>query len=298
LDHWNTSRVTNMTGMFSNASEFEQDLSMWNVGNVRNTIVANMFFRTRMSATPQFWPHIAENLPPTTPMPTPLVPPLFNPGFGMVPSQPPVPPPLSEEQRRIAEELRERHKKAKEQPQGRPSSPDKNEFPFCCVCGEELNNVEGPDGYIKFNDDRPTSKHYKDVIRVCGHRAKHFMHRGCAIQWQNAPQVNITAQMGFNQYSNIVSQQKTSKCPICTRNMENLECAEKVDNDEILRVTHNDDTSPNKKKSPNQKAGKRGIIQTKKQRKSGGQTRKQRKCVQSKKQRKNGKNKQETRKNQ
>merc|ERR1712032_295179 len=36
LSKWNVAQVTNMLGMFSQASVFNQDLSKWNVGKVTN----------------------------------------------------------------------------------------------------------------------------------------------------------------------------------------------------------------------------------------------------------------------
>jgi surface protein len=36
LSDWDTSKVTNMFGMFADAQSFNQDISEWNVSNVTN----------------------------------------------------------------------------------------------------------------------------------------------------------------------------------------------------------------------------------------------------------------------
>ncbi len=245
LNSWDTHQVTDMSYMFNEASSFNQNLSSWNTNSVTNfgnngnpILMRNdMFSGSQM--TPNHMPVFAPPMlfPPQPPPRT-------------LPEQP-----LTEEQRQIATELITRHKKEKEKPPKLPTPPNEGEYPFCCVCGYKLNNIEGP-------SEKNGSK-ANDVIRVCGPNARHFIHRECAIRWKDAGLVDIAAQMGNNVHSSFSRQAKSGKCPVCVKPMENLENAPKVDDAEILRVTYND-----------QKAGKRGS-KTKKRNKHNNRTRKQ-----------------------
>ena len=47
LSNWNTSKVTDMSYMFTGSTVFNQDISSWDVGLV--TAMNNMFFNSKLS---------------------------------------------------------------------------------------------------------------------------------------------------------------------------------------------------------------------------------------------------------
>jgi hypothetical protein len=63
ISSWNTSRVTNMTRAFDGRARFDEDLSRWNVANVRN--MNEMFFKAsqnNVTNTPSFCFGVKQNL--------------------------------------------------------------------------------------------------------------------------------------------------------------------------------------------------------------------------------------------
>ena len=198
LDQWNVSNVDNFEEMFEN-SVFNQDISNWSVKIKERAKTINMF-----NGCP--------------------IPDEYN--------------PLIDRENKKAKVEREKRQAFREQQKELASKHviptiDNTKFPDCCICQEPLNNIDGPELAESCGGER-----CRDVIRVCGPTAPHFMHRGCAIQWAAPPEVNITTQMGFD-FGYSVSQKRANKCPLCSESMSNnLMDQPQVPNDEILRETY------------------------------------------------------------
>jgi hypothetical protein len=81
-------------------------------------------------------------------------------------------------------------------------------FPDCIICGNYLNNADGPD---------PTDNcrsNCDDVVNVC--RNNHLFHRACILNSCNAGEIDLLEQMnvaGSGEYT--VAQSIATICPIC-----------------------------------------------------------------------------------
>jgi len=81
-------------------------------------------------------------------------------------------------------------------------------FPECVICGNYLNNVDGPDPTDK------CSSNCEDVVNVC--RNNHLFHRACILNSCNAAEVDIVGQMniqGEDEYT--IPQSIATICPMC-----------------------------------------------------------------------------------
>jgi surface protein len=244
LNHFNTGKVTNMTSMFENAYNFNQPLNNWDVSNVTST--AEMFknassFLQSLSNW-QIEPNTnTENMYKNSPM------------SGRIDLRPSV------EQKGRTEKGKKRALEFEVELENRKKMPktffDEDEIPVC-ICGDKLDNIEGPTEFPIEIQQNPRGKPIepKDVIRVCGSDATHFLHRGCAMSWKHSN----------DRHERSETQEKTDLCPICLTKMGNLRYTKTVDINEVKEVTN----SKNKKALSNQKAGKQSCKQTRKYRKN------------------------------
>lgn len=250
LNNWNVSNVTNMKMMFHGCARFNQPLNDWNVAKVTNMdgmfmacTRLNQLFRWNVprlttafgmfngcSALPreniQFVFSNGRTATSVRMFPTPddEIPPEENEDEDNNEFETQEP----ENNMHQAEELyvetaEERNARAAAiqdslarhtatLPQAEPSS-----YQECTICGDLLNNIDGPTPADTQN--KCTSK-CKDVVEVHPNdpAGPHRFHRGCIIGWCRAGRVNVTSQMGMNtQIGHEVNQSRTTQCPICTK---------------------------------------------------------------------------------
>ena len=185
LNNWNVSNVTNMPGMFLLATSFNQPLNNWNVSNV--TDMSEMFNGAEMfNQSLDNW-NVRESRVE-----------LYN-MFKDSLTRTPVPHWYNrereenngendyeeeEEEEEDEEELadtrqtqielqrqaQERVRQAAEQAAAQSPRETQN-YPECPICGDYLNNSDGPE-----QSDKCTLN-CKDVVNVC--RNNHLLHRGC-----------------------------------------------------------------------------------------------------------------------
>ena len=212
LNNWNVSNVTNMSHMFSGCSLFNQPLDNWDVSNVTN--MAYMFSDCSSFNQPLNNWSINENA---------------DQRFMLLGSNTRVniePPAMSlEERTRRTQEIKDQMARAAEEPDLREKKP----FPYCGICHEYLNNIEGP------GQSERCQKNCDDVVNVCVNN--HLFHRGCILNWCNAGSVDVASQIGFPQYSNLQPLSKATKCPLCDQDLlpscEGLREKERVSTENI-----------------------------------------------------------------
>ena len=225
LNSWNVSKVKNMSYMFSKTWNFDEPLDNWDVSNVDD--FSNMFEGARMfRQNISNWVDKIKDDAITTNM-------FYNCDFLEPENNPLV---LVDENKLEEKRRRETFREQQKELASKQVIPtiDNTKFPDCCICQEPLNNIDGPE-----LAESCGGEHCRDVIRVCGPTAPHFMHRGCAMLWVSPPVVNTSAQMGYDEYDDFDPQKRANKCPLCSKSMSNnLMDQPQVPNDEILRETY------------------------------------------------------------
>ncbi len=101
-----------------------------------------------------------------------------------------------------------------------------SEYPECLICGELLNNVDGPGPSDRCNLG------CNDAVIVCETRHitidnkeeifRHIFHRGCILEACNPNlTINRASQMGMpNEYDLVGARlRNATKCPICRNNL-------------------------------------------------------------------------------
>jgi hypothetical protein len=79
-------------------------------------------------------------------------------------------------------------------------------YPECPICGDYLNNSDGPEPSDK------CSINCKDVVNVC--RNNHLLHRGCVLGSCGAGLLNVAGQID-SQYVHMIPMTTSTTCPIC-----------------------------------------------------------------------------------
>jgi len=167
------------------------------------------------------------------------------------------PPPMSQEER--AERTRRQQEMADQMARAAqiPDLREKQPFPECILCGEYLNNVDGPGPSEKCQNN------CNDVVDVCVNN--HLFHRGCILNSCNAERVDIASQMGFPQYSSLQEQSIATVCPLCKTplapNCEGLREKERVHTENINEgglINRGGKTRKSMKKGKNKKSMKKG----------------------------------------
>ena len=240
LDKWDISSVSDMQSMFRNCKRFNQPLNKWDISNVEYK--TDMFLRSGMS-------------------------PYNMPGMPVDMTQ---------------EERAERSNQIAEQMQRAAQLPidDRKEQPFpeCVICGEYLNNIDGPGPSAKCEQDN-----CDDVVNVCENN--HLFHRGCILNSCNAERVDVVSQMGVNQDPHFKTQAITRECPLCKQplipNCEGLRNKERVPTEQINKdgLINKGGKRKRKTRGKRKTLGKRKTMKGKKSRKS----RKSRKTMKGKK---------------
>ena len=110
------------------------------------------------------------------------------------------------------------------------ASKNETQFEECTLCRDPLNNINGPG-----NNPPNCVENCNDVVSACVNN--HKFHRGCILNWCNAPDVDIAGQMGFDErFTANRPQQGRSKCPLCKTNIDcpGLANKEKVPDPELI----------------------------------------------------------------
>jgi hypothetical protein len=205
LHNWVVNQVEDMDDMFRHCKNLLQDFSMWNI----SCDPFSMFDDTLILRQ-----HRNELLPPR----------LIDSGSGSDSGSysgsdsgsysgsedyddfpPPPRPPSSETQARSVQaesKARQAEIDSRVKKRALEEVQETSEFPECIICGDLLNNMEGPG----------TSNHCQvkcnDAIKVCG--SGHIFHRGCILEACNAAPVTIVRGYSMNQ-------ERRFKCPICQK---------------------------------------------------------------------------------
>ena len=87
---------------------------------------------------------------------------------------------------------------------------DNSKYEQCSICLDILDNIHGPGSTDNCKDNG------NDVVIACTNRD--MFHRGCILDWCNAPSVDTAAQMGST-YSNVKQQEKSNNCPLCREDL-------------------------------------------------------------------------------
>ena len=224
LDGWNVSNVTNMRGMFEDCKSFNQPLNGWNVNKDRVNVIKmfvncvkldqplNYFWELTIYDFIEFYMFVG-----ATHMEQ------------KIQELEEAPEREQKQQKRNQElekqkEINERNKmfaedEEQQHARRRAENPDIDSFEDCAICGDPLNDVDGPGDQSEDVDSSGNSnkctENCNDCIIVC--KNGHIFHRGCILGWCNAGQVDFIEQMNFpDDYTHYRPQGKTSKCPLCT----------------------------------------------------------------------------------
>jgi len=190
LENWDVSEIYDMTRMFNGAINFNQQLNGW---NVRNVYLMGDMFVDSPTEIPNWYGEDEE---------------LFE-GEDEE---------LFEGEEEDEEELANRRaqqlatqREAVERARiAATQAPviTPQDYPECVICGNYLNNVDGPD---------PTDKcraNCEDVVNVC--RNNHLFHRACILNSCNADAIDIVGQMNIQGRGvHNVQQSIATICPIC-----------------------------------------------------------------------------------
>ena len=91
-----------------------------------------------------------------------------------------------------------------------------------------------------------------------------MFHRGCILNACNAGQVDTSAQMGFNEYTNIREQARRNNCPLCQlpliidcNDFNNITLAPKIPDEELPLKIKGGKTRSNRRKISKQISKKR-----------------------------------------
>lgn len=222
LNDWDVSDVEDMTGMFDGCSNFNQPLDKWDISNVE--YMSGMFENCINFNQPLNDWHISNDADYTD---------IFL-NSGMLQDNMPelLQPHMSQAERRRRQlqsnQIEEQMKRARETP---IDEIKEQPFPKCIICGDYLNNNDGPGPSSKCQQDN-----CNDVINVC--KNNHLFHRGCILNWCNAERVDSVSQMSIRApYQHLQEQQKKIECPSCTHplipNCEGLRNKERVPTEQI-----------------------------------------------------------------
>jgi surface protein len=201
LENWNVSNVERMAGMFLGATSFNQPLNNWDVSNVQD--MPEMFYRaTSFNQRLDNWDvrNVRDMINMLRDAAIQELPEWYEEEYS------------EEEEEELNEEQlanrRARQLATQRAAEERARAADTRDYPECVICGNYLNNVDGPDP-----TDKCRSK-CEDVINVCINN--HLFHRACILNSCNAGRVNIVSQMniqGRGAYN--VQQSIATKCPMC-----------------------------------------------------------------------------------
>jgi hypothetical protein len=131
-------------------------------------------------------------------------------------------------------------------------------FPDCVICGEYLNNVDGP------GPSENCQVNCNDVVNVCENN--HLFHRGCILTSCNAGRVDIAGQMRSPYYS-FEEQSIATECPMCKQPLvpscEGLRDKERVPTENIneeglINGGRSRKTRRSRNKGKNKKSMKKG----------------------------------------
>jgi surface protein len=252
LNKWIVSEVKYMTSMFRGCTNFNQPLNDWKLSNVRKKEeLLEIFLNSGMSQ---------DNMPMTLEERAERT-------------------KRAEQKEHIEKQLAKHIKLAEQQ-----SINDKKEeqpFPECVICGEYLNNSDGPGPSEKCHQEN-----CNDVVNVCENN--HLFHRGCILNSCNAEKVDAASQMGFDQFQSYQTQSIATKCPLCKNplipNCEGLRNKERVPTEQIDEngliakgVKRKRKTLSKRKTKANRKTQAKRKIQGKRKTKKGKKSRKTKK---------------------